>query len=247
MTPSRTTTLVTPAACGKCEIMTTSLDSTGEPHTRSATNNSGSIPSALLSLFFFHHLKNYGSHHLISAVGRTEEKTTTCTDKDGEPIMSKDSEGKEKPRTVTDGKLSGICQNMEKLISFSWGQFRFVDSYAFLSSSLDRLVQNTPKENLCITSGAYFCLGRGTLRQLMDKKFDLVTRKGVYPYDYMDSSDRFEETQLPPKESFYSSLTDESISDPDYQHAQEVWTTFDCQTIGDYTRFVSQNRRPPSG
>ena len=57
---------------------------------------------------FFHNLKNYDAHHLISAVGRTEEKTTTCTDKDGEPIMSKDSEGKEKPRTVTDGKLSGI-------------------------------------------------------------------------------------------------------------------------------------------
>ena len=86
---------------------------------------------------------------------------------------------------------------MEKLISFSWGQFRFVDSYAFLSSSLDRLVTNTPKKNLRITGGVYFCLGRGSLKQLMDKKFDLVTRKGVYPYEYMDSFDRFEEKELP--------------------------------------------------
>ena len=148
----------------------------------------------------FHNLKNYDAHHLISAIGRTEEKTTTCTDNNGEPIMRKDRDGKDtdKPVTVTDGGISGIVQNMEKLISFSWGQFRFVDSFAFLSSSLDRLVQNTPKKNLNITGGVYFCLGlRRPERQLMDKKFDLVTRKGVYPYEYMDSFDRFEEKELP--------------------------------------------------
>ena len=172
---------------------------------------------------FFHNLKNYDSHHLISAIGRTEEKKTAVTDKNGKPIMYKDSEGKDKPRTVTDGGISAIVQNMEKLISFSWGQFRFVDSYAFLSSSLGQLVANTPKANLSIT--------RSYIEQA---KFNLITRKGVFPYEYMDSFDRFEETQLPPKENFYSSLTDESISDSDYQHAQEVWTTFNCRTIGDY-------------
>ena len=137
---------------------------------------------------FFHNLKNYDAHHLISAIGRTEEKQTTITDKDGVPIMSKDSEGKEKPTTVTDGKLSGICQNMEKLISFSWGQFRFVDSYAFLSSSLDRLVGNTPKEDLSFTR-----------QRFPASQFDLVTRKGVYPYEYMDSFERFDEMELPAK------------------------------------------------
>ena len=60
--------------------------------------------------------------------------------------MYKDSEGKDKPRTVTDGGISAIVQNMEKLISFSWGQFRFVDSFAFLNSSLDKLVKNTPRK-----------------------------------------------------------------------------------------------------
>ena len=87
---------------------------------------------------------------------------------------------------------------MEKLISFSWGQFRFVDSYAFLSSSLDRLVTNTPKEDLRITRQPYYYpWARRSIRQLMDKKFDLVTRKGVFPYEYMDSFDRFEEKELP--------------------------------------------------
>ena len=174
---------------------------------------------------FFHNLKNYDAHHLMSAVGRTEEKKTIMTDKDGVPILKKDKDGKEtnEPWTVTDGKLSGICQNMEKLISFSWGQFRFVDSYAFLSSSLGQLVANTPKANLSITR-----------LYIEQAKFNLITRKGVYPYEYMDSFERFEETQLPPKENFYSRLTDESISDSDYQHAQEVWATFNCKKLKDY-------------
>ena len=149
---------------------------------------------------FFHNLKNYDSHHIISAIGRTEQKTTTCTDKDGKPIMHKDREGKatDKPVTVTDGGISGICQNMEKLISFSWGQFRFVDSYAFLSSSLDRLVTNTPKEDLRVVRKPYYYpWALRPIRQLGEKKFDLVTRKGVYPYEYMDSMDRFDEKELP--------------------------------------------------
>ena len=142
----------------------------------------------------FHNLKNYDSHHLISAIGRTEEKTTICTDKNGQAII-----GKDKPVTVTDGKISAIVQNMEKLISFSWGQFRFVDSYAFLSSSLDKLVQNTPKKDLRITRQQYpnRCYLSQSRRLLNDTKFHLVTQKGVYPYEYMDSLDRFDEKELP--------------------------------------------------
>ena len=143
---------------------------------------------------FFHNLKNYDSHHLISAIGRTEEKTTICTDKNGKPII-----GKDKPVTVTDGGISAIVQNMEKLISFSWGQFRFVDSFAFLNSSLDKLVQNTPKKDLRITRQQYpnRCYLSQSRRLLNDTKFHLVTQKGVYPYEYMDSLDRFDEKELP--------------------------------------------------
>ena len=57
-------------------------------------------------------------------------------------------------------------------------------------------------------------------------KFALVLRKGVYPYEYMDSWKRFNETSLPSKESFYSELNKEGITDEDYVHAQKVWDTF---------------------
>ena len=52
-------------------------------------------------------------------------------------------------------------------------------------------------------------------------KFRLLLRKGVYPYDYMDSWKRFEEESLPDKESFYSELNKEYISDSDYEHAKK--------------------------
>ena len=172
---------------------------------------------------FFHNLKNYDAHHLMSAIGRTEVEETVCTDKNGQPLTYEDKKGVEKKVTVRDGGITAIVQNMEKMISFSWGQFRFVDSYAFLSSSLGQLVTNTPKKDLRIT--------RLYIKHCL---FNLITRKGVFPYEYMDSFERFEETQLPPKEKFYSSLTDESISDSDYQHAQEVWATFNCKNLKDY-------------
>ena len=52
-----------------------------------------------------------------------------------------------------------------------------------------------------------------------------MLRKGVYPYDYVDKPEKLE---------FYSKLYDEGISDEDYDHAQNVWRTFNCQTLGDY-------------
>ena len=50
----------------------------------------------------------------------------------------------------------------------------------------------------------------------------------------MNSDERMEETQLPPKEAFYSKLSGEGITDADYAHAQKVWNVFDCKTMGDY-------------
>ena len=63
---------------------------------------------------------------------------------------------------------------------------------------------------------------------------DLIKRKGVCPYDYMDSPKRLEETCLPPKSSFFSRWTDTDISDNDYAHAQNVWRTLSLNTLGDY-------------
>ena len=64
-------------------------------------------------------------------------------------------------------------------------------------------------------------------------KFVSLLRKGVYPYEYMDSWEKFNET-LPDKESFYSKLNKEDITDEDYAHAQKVWKVFEIKNLGEY-------------
>jgi len=56
----------------------------------------------------------------------------------------------------------------------------------------------------------------------------------VYPYEYMDSFERFEEVGLPRKEAFYSHLNLSDISDRDYQHALKVYDALECRDLGDF-------------
>ena len=60
-----------------------------------------------------------------------------------------------------------------------------------------------------------------------------MLRKGVYPYDYVDSMKQLDETNLPPKEAFYWKLTAESITDEDYQHVRTVWKEFNIESMKD--------------
>ena len=65
-------------------------------------------------------------------------------------------------------------------------------------------------------------------------KFKLLLRKGVYPYEYMDSWKEFNETELSSKDKFYSTLNLEDISAHDYAHAIDVWNTFNINNLGEY-------------
>ena len=72
-------------------------------------------------------------------------------------------------------------------------------------------------------------------------KFVLLLRKGVYPYEYMDTWERFSETSLPSKEDFYSNLDMEDISDIDYRHANNVFKRCKLENLGDYHDLYVQN------
>ena len=65
-------------------------------------------------------------------------------------------------------------------------------------------------------------------------KFILLLRKGVYSYEYMDNWERFNETSLPSKESFYSNLNMEDIDDIDYRHGNNVFNKYKLNNLGDY-------------
>ena len=67
-----------------------------------------------------------------------------------------------------------------------------------------------------------------------DEQFRLLLRNGVYPYEYMSSWDKFEETKLPSKEAFHSSLNMSDISKYDYEHVQKVGKEFKLKNLGEY-------------
>ena len=67
--------------------------------------------------------------------------------------------------------------------------------------------------------------------EAVDERLTLRKRKGVYPYEWVDSFERFQETRLPPKAEFFSKLSGKSISDDDYDHAQLVWDTFSADVM----------------
>ena len=86
---------------------------------------------------------------------------------------------------------------------------------------MDDLVKNLPKHKFSYTK-----------LHLCDD--EIVLRKGVFPYEYFTGPQVMKDTHLPPKQTFYSKLKEEDISDDDYVHAQHVWDKFECKTLKDY-------------
>ena len=66
------------------------------------------------------------------------------------------------------------------------------------------------------------------------KKFILLLRRDAYPYEYINSWEKFDETTLAAKKSFYSNLNLENISDEDNLHTQKVWEVFEIRNLGEY-------------
>lgn len=145
----------------------------------------------------FHNLKTYDSHILMSALGKQR------------------------------GKVNCLANTMEKYISFSLNNLRFIDSQQFMNSSLASLVENLKTEGVDKFKhfNKYFT---NAIQR------DLLLRKGIFPYDYFDSKLKFNETCLPPKETFYNKLKEEAITDEDYEHAQKVWNIFEMKCFADY-------------
>ena len=123
-----------------------------------------------------------------------------------------------------------IANNSERYISFSLGTLRFIDSFQFLGTSLEKLVNNLAAEG----KDKFKLLTRYVVDPT---KQDLLLRKGVYPYDYVDSPAKLTETSLPPQAAFYSVLNQEEISAEDYAHAEKVWRVFRCRTISNFLLF----------
>ena len=106
------------------------------------------------------------------------------------------------------GRMSIIPHNMEKYLSFSLGGLVFKDSMNFMppGSSLDILAKNL-KGAVPIT--------RKVISRYPEEVQPLLLEKGVFPYSYLDSLERFKETSLPPRQAFTSDLTGAEVKDVD--------------------------------
>ena len=103
-------------------------------------------------------------------------------------------------------------------------EFRFIDSFKFMASSLDSLTNNLVRRGRKLFG----------FEDYNESQYNLVTRKGIYPYEHVSSWDKFEEAQFPPIEAFYGSLNMTNISKGDYEHAQRVWKEFRIRNLGEY-------------
>lgn len=142
-----------------------------------------------------------------------------------------------------DGDLSIIPINTEQYISFTKIvdestndmdhsekiKLKFIDSFRFMPASLSKLASLIPSNEKRILHTE--C----TKRKYSSMQISMLERKGVFPYEYIDSLDKLNETSLPAEKDFYSELNDEKISEKDYIFANSVWNSFKLDTLGDYS------------
>ena len=167
----------------------------------------------------FHNLSGYDSHLFIKNLGFSKGDIDCIPNNEEKYIsFSKKIPVGTYPREALDAEGDIFCE--QKPI---YHTIRFIDSFKFMATSLDKLVNNLPKEDF-INLDLYYA----------GDKFNLLARKGVYPYEYMDSLEKLKETTLPPKEAFYPRLNDGGISDEDYAHALKVWRVFKMKYFKDY-------------
>ena len=93
-----------------------------------------------------------------------------------------------------------------------------------MSGSLDSLVNNLER-------GGNEFFG---FEEYSENQYKLLIKKGIYPYEYMTDCDKFKETKLPPRETFYSKLNMRGVGNEDYEHAKEVWKEFGLKDLGEY-------------
>ena len=102
-----------------------------------------------------------------------------------------------------DVKISVIPNGLEKYMVFFFNKnLVFIDSMEFMNSSLDKLVKSLSDEDF-----------KYLVEEFGSKNLELLKPKGDYPYEYMNSFERFNEENLPARKNFYSSIKDGKIGD----------------------------------
>ena len=162
---------------------------------------------------FFHNLRGYDGHLLCEvAFGMMKEWKLTVIPQTAEKYISMQAEY----------KIASYINKKSSKETAVLFKIQFKDSVQFLPQSLDKLVRNL--ESVKITNRAL----------PHNAPPHIAKAKGIFPYEWFDSSAKANQTQLPPREAFYDRLNIKECSSVDYASAQEAWQVFSCRTFGDY-------------
>ena len=168
---------------------------------------------------FFHNLTGYDSHLFIKKLGSSNPKENI------ECIPNNE----EKYITFTKNIIVDQYTNKKGEVKDKTFKIVFKDSLKFMSSSLGALVNNLPKNGFKNISKYY-----------TPEEVELIKQKGFYPYEYMNTEEKFNNTKLPPREAFYSKLSGKGITEKNYKHACNVWNTFKMKTFKDYHKLYNE-------
>ena len=123
-----------------------------------------------------------------------------------------------------DVSIDVIPNGLENYMAFIVNRvLMFIDSKQFINCSLDTLAKKLVDKDFKYLS-----------KEFDGVYFDAVREKGIYPYEYVDSFKKFDETELCSRDKFYSSLKDEKIGDRDYERAKNIWKMFNIKNLGEY-------------
>ena len=125
--------------------------------------------------------------------------------------------------------MAWILHNTKGHDRHIYQEMRFPDSYKFMFSSLDTLAKNLPK-NKFVYLDSHFSAHS-------EEEKDLLRQKGFFPYSYIDSFEKCNESELPPRHLWTKKLQGNEItkSQGDWEHTKNVYSRFHCSKIGEYS------------
>ena len=168
---------------------------------------------------FFHNLSGYDSNLFIRSLASPNPKEyIECIPNNEEKYIS-----------FTKNKIVGKYTNTKREVKEKTFKIVFKDSLKFMRSSIEALANNLPEDGFKNISKYY-----------TPKQVELIKQKGFYPYEYMDTEEKFNDPNPPPQEAFYSKLTGKGISNKNYSHVLNVWYTYNMKSMKDYHKLYNE-------
>ena len=166
---------------------------------------------------FFHNLAGYDSHLFIKKLGKTEGNIDCIPNNE------------EKYITFSKDIKTGEYKNKKGETKSKYFKIVFKDSMKFLLASVETLVNNLPKDGF-----------KNLEKYFTTEEVKLLKQKSFFPYEYLDSIKKLKNPKLPPLKAFYSKLSGKGIKPKNYNHALNVWKTFNMKTFKDYLKLYNE-------